>query len=182
LRQRNAEKHSNFCGRAALDRPNHTTWLPRFRFQLVPRREGCQQLIDRSRHRAAHLRDNGGYVALADRSYLVDGVYPNCRTGTNSIGSSAMTRAGQNNVIIRTDGTVAPCFPMYGSTFDWGNIDHPRFDGAQLFAMKGTCQRHCFSTLNHNLAYCYNDARVMKWLWSSVIKNKFQGGVRSFED
>src|SRR5262249_28373055 len=30
-------------------------------------------------------------------------------------------RAGQNNVIIRTDGTVAPCFPMYGSTFDWGN-------------------------------------------------------------
>ena len=91
-------------------------------------------------------------------------------------------RAGQNNVIIRTDGTVAPCFPMYGSTFDWGNIDHPRFDGAQLSAMKGTCQRHCFSTLNHNLAYCYNDARVMKWLWSSVIKNKCQGGVRSFED
>jgi len=29
-------------------------------------------------------------------------------------------RAGQNNVIIRTDGTVAPCFPMYPSTFDWG--------------------------------------------------------------
>jgi hypothetical protein len=28
-------------------------------------------------------------------------------------------RAGQNNVIIRTDGTVAPCFPMYASTFDW---------------------------------------------------------------
>jgi len=28
-------------------------------------------------------------------------------------------RAGQNNVIIRTDGTVAPCFPMYASTYDW---------------------------------------------------------------
>jgi len=28
-------------------------------------------------------------------------------------------RAGQNNVIIRTDGTVAPCFPMYPSAFDW---------------------------------------------------------------
>jgi hypothetical protein len=53
-------------------------------------------------------------------------------------------RAGQNNVIIRTDGTVAPCFPMYASTFDWGNIDKPKFDGAQLSAMKGTCQRHCF--------------------------------------
>jgi MoaA/NifB/PqqE/SkfB family radical SAM enzyme len=91
-------------------------------------------------------------------------------------------RAGQNNVIIRTDGTVAPCFPMYGATFDWGNIDHPKFDQGQLSAMKSTCQQHCFSTLNHNLAYCYNDARVIKWLWSSVIKNKFQGGVRSFED
>jgi MoaA/NifB/PqqE/SkfB family radical SAM enzyme len=91
-------------------------------------------------------------------------------------------RAGQNNVIIRTDGTVAPCFPMYGATYDWGNIDQRKFDRTQLSAMKSTCQRHCFSTLNHNLAYCYNDARVIKWLWSNVIKNKFQGGVRSFED
>jgi Iron-sulfur cluster-binding domain len=91
-------------------------------------------------------------------------------------------RAGQNNVIIRTDGTVAPCFPMYSSTFDWGNIDQPKFDQRQLAAMKSTCQRHCFSTLNHNLAYCYNDARVIKWLWSSVIKKGFRGGVRSFEN
>ena len=92
-------------------------------------------------------------------------------------------RAGQNNVIIRTDGSVAPCFPMYGSTFDWGNIDQPKFYQGQLSAMKSSCQRHCFSTLNHNLAYCYNDARVMKWLWSSVIKNRLQGGgIRSFED
>jgi len=91
-------------------------------------------------------------------------------------------RGGHNNVIIRTDGTVAPCFPMYGSTFDWGNIDQPNLDQQQLSTMKSSCQRHCFSTLNHNLAYCYNDARVIKWLWSSVIKNRFQGGVRSFED
>jgi MoaA/NifB/PqqE/SkfB family radical SAM enzyme len=91
-------------------------------------------------------------------------------------------RAGQNNVIIRTDGTVAPCFPMYGATFDWGNVDQPKFDQRQLATMKQTCQRHCFSTLNHNLAYCYNDARVIKWLWSNIIKNKFRGGVRSFED
>ena len=92
-------------------------------------------------------------------------------------------RAGQNNVIIRTDGTVAPCFPMYASTFDWGNIAEPKFDQPQLKAMKTTCQRHCFSTLNHNLAYCYNDARVIKWLWSGIIKQRFRGGkVRSFED
>ena len=48
--------------------------------------------------------------------------------------------------------------------------------------MKETFQQHCSSTLNHNLAYCYNDARVIKWLWSNVIKNRFQGGLRSFED
>jgi len=91
-------------------------------------------------------------------------------------------RAGQNNVIIRTDGTVGPCFPMYGATYDWGNIDRPRFAQEQLSGMKKTCQQHCFSTLNHNLAYCYDDARVIKWFWSSVIKNRFQGGMRSFED
>src|SRR5215469_6984491 len=38
-------------------------------------------------------------------------------------------RAGQNNVIIRTDGTVAPCFPMYGATYDWGSIESHKFKG-----------------------------------------------------
>ncbi len=90
-------------------------------------------------------------------------------------------RAGQNNVVVRTDGTVAPCFPMYSATYDWGTIDDPRLDSAQLRTMKATCQQHCFSTLNHNLAYCYNDARVIKWLWKQV-RNGFQGGARSFED
>jgi MoaA/NifB/PqqE/SkfB family radical SAM enzyme len=91
-------------------------------------------------------------------------------------------RAGQNNVIIRTDGTVAPCFPMYGSTFDWGNIDGAQFQPSQLAEMKSKCQPHCFSTLNHNLAYCYDDARVIKWLWSNVITRGFRGGVKSFDD
>ena len=91
-------------------------------------------------------------------------------------------RAGQNNVIIRTDGTVAPCFPMYASSFDWGNIDQPKFDQEQLKEMKTTCQQHCFSTLNHNLAYCYNDARVIKWVWTQFVTNRLRGGARSFED
>jgi radical SAM protein with 4Fe4S-binding SPASM domain len=89
-------------------------------------------------------------------------------------------RAGQNNVIIRTDGTVAPCFPMYASTFDWGNIDRSTFDSKQLSHMKQACERHCFSTLNHNLGYCYNDARVIKWLWKQTSRG-FRGGARSFE-
>jgi MoaA/NifB/PqqE/SkfB family radical SAM enzyme len=91
-------------------------------------------------------------------------------------------RAGQNNVIIRTDGTVAPCFPMYASPFDWGNIDKPKFDDAQLTDMKKSCQRHCFSTLNHNLAYCYDDSRVIKFVWTGLVKNRLKGGARSFED
>jgi hypothetical protein len=36
-------------------------------------------------------------------------------------------RAGQNNVIIRTDSTLGPCFPMYSATYDWGNIDGHKF-------------------------------------------------------
>jgi radical SAM protein with 4Fe4S-binding SPASM domain len=91
-------------------------------------------------------------------------------------------RAGQNNVIIRTDGTVAPCFPMYGATYNWGNIDQHKFDDGQLTAMKKTCQQHCFSTLNHNLAYCYNDARVIKFVWTQLVTNRMKGGARSFED
>lgn len=90
-------------------------------------------------------------------------------------------RAGQNNVIIRTDGTVGPCFPMYSATYDWGTIDSHKFDQANLRQMKDTCEKHCFSTLNHNLGYCYNDARVMKWLWKQA-RNGFKGGAGSFED
>jgi MoaA/NifB/PqqE/SkfB family radical SAM enzyme len=91
-------------------------------------------------------------------------------------------RAGQNNVIVRTDGTVGPCFPLYSSTFDWGNIDGHKFESGQLAAMKQTCQEHCFSTLNHNLAYCYNDARVIKFVWTNLVTNRMKGGARSFED
>lgn len=91
-------------------------------------------------------------------------------------------RAGQNNVVVRTDGTVAPCFPMYSSPFDWGNLDEAKFDAEQLATMKKSCQQHCFSTLNHNLAYCYNDARVIKFVWTQIVKNRMKGGARSFDD
>lgn len=90
-------------------------------------------------------------------------------------------RAGQNNVIVRTDGTVGPCFPMYGATYDWGSVEGHKFEEGQLREMKQTCEQHCFSTLNHNLAYCYNDARVLKWLWKQVRRGG-KGGAQSFED
>ena len=75
-------------------------------------------------------------------------------------------RAGLNSLVVRTDGTLAPCFPMYNATDDWGTIE--------LTEMKRSCQPHCFSTLNHILAYCYNDARVIKWMLRRAL-NRFQG-------
>jgi hypothetical protein len=43
-----------------------------------------------------------------------------------------------------------------------------------------TCQKHCFSTLKHKLAYGYNDARVIKEMGENV-KRGFRSGVRRFE-
>lgn len=83
-------------------------------------------------------------------------------------------RAGQNTVIIRTDGTLAPCFPMYNVSHDWGTVEQPKFDSQQLREMKHDCQPHCFSTLNHIVAYCYNDTRVIRWLLQQALRG-FQG-------
>jgi MoaA/NifB/PqqE/SkfB family radical SAM enzyme len=90
-------------------------------------------------------------------------------------------RAGQNNVIIRVDGTLAPCFPMYSATYDWGTIGNHKLEVKQLDEMKKECQTHCFSTLNHNLGYCYDDARVIKWVLKQAGR-AFQGVSGSFED
>jgi len=88
-------------------------------------------------------------------------------------------RAGHNNVIVRVDGTLAPCFPMYSATYDWGVVGQHRFETKQLQEMKVGCQPHCFSTLNHNLAYCYDVARVVKWVGKQALRG-FQGVSGSF--
>ncbi len=90
-------------------------------------------------------------------------------------------RAGQNNVIVRVDGTLAPCFPMYSATYDWGAIENHNFEVKQLNEMKQECQTHCFSTLNHNLAYCYDAARAIKWVLMQARRG-FQGVTGSFEE
>lgn len=89
-------------------------------------------------------------------------------------------RAGQNSIIIRTDGTLAPCFPMYSATHNWGTIENQKFEVPQLNEMKESCQTHCFSTLNHNLGFCYNDARVLKWVLAQAT-HRFQGVTGSFD-
>jgi MoaA/NifB/PqqE/SkfB family radical SAM enzyme len=89
-------------------------------------------------------------------------------------------RAGQNWLIVRTDGTLAPCFPMYNATYDWGTIEKPKFQLSQLNEMKKSCELECFSTLGYNLAYCYSTTRVMKWLLKQAA-NRFQGVTGSFD-
>jgi MoaA/NifB/PqqE/SkfB family radical SAM enzyme len=73
-------------------------------------------------------------------------------------------RAGQNTVIIRVDGTLAPCFPMYSATHDWGVAGEPHFDQRQLATMKVECEPNCFSTLNHIVSWCYDDGRIVRWM------------------
>ena len=89
-------------------------------------------------------------------------------------------RAGQNSLIIRVDGTLAPCFPMYSARHDWGTIEKHKFEVPQLNEMKKSCQTHCFSTLNHNLGFCYNDVRVVTWVAKQALRG-FQGVSGSFK-
>ncbi len=83
-------------------------------------------------------------------------------------------RAGMNTVIIRVDGTLAPCFPMYSATHDWGVVGRPKFDRAQLTEMKQTCEPNCYSTLNHIVGWCYDDGRVIRFLLKQA-RHGFQG-------
>ena len=83
-------------------------------------------------------------------------------------------RAGHNTSLIRTDGTLAPCFSMYSSTYDWGTIENPKFDFRQLDEMKRTCKLHCLSTCQHTTGYAYDLWRVTKWL-AKQARRGFRG-------
>jgi len=146
-----------------------------------------------------HLEDNGLFIREQDRpavADLIDWLIAKHREGyriANSVERLAQMkdfmggaledwncRAGQNTLIIRTDGTLSPCFPMYSATHDWGTIEQPKFDRTQLTEMKASCQPHCFSTLNHIVAYAYNDRRVIKWMLRQALGG-FQGIKGNFE-
>lgn len=89
-------------------------------------------------------------------------------------------RAGRNSLIIRVDGTLAPCFPMYSATYDWGTIERPKFEVCQLDVMKESCTGHCFSTLNYTLGHCYNDSRVLRWIGKQALRG-FRGVTGAVE-
>jgi MoaA/NifB/PqqE/SkfB family radical SAM enzyme len=89
-------------------------------------------------------------------------------------------RAGQNTMIIRVDGTFAPCFPMYSAAHDWGAVGSPKFEHDQLAEMKTSCEPNCFSTLNHIVGWGYNDRRAIRWLLKQA-RHGFQGIHGNFE-
>ncbi len=88
-------------------------------------------------------------------------------------------RAGQSSVIIRTDGTLAPCFTYFADAHDWGQIGAPRFDAADLDRRKQACTMHCLSTCQHTLGYAYNAAHALRWL-ARQARNGFRGVTGSF--
>lgn len=146
-----------------------------------------------------HLHENETYIRPADFPVvddLLDWLIDKQRRGykmvdsiprlermkgfMRGVGEHWGCRAGRNWLIIRTDGTLAPCFPMYNATYNWGTVENQKFDVKQLAEMKQGCEPHCFSTLGYNVAYCYDIARVVKWLVKQAI-NGFQGATGSFE-
>ncbi|HMG35763.1 MAG TPA: radical SAM protein [Blastocatellia bacterium] len=78
-------------------------------------------------------------------------------------------RAGQNSMLIRTDGTIAPCFPLYSATYDWGAIENPKFDFKQLGEMKKGCNPHCLSTTQYVLGHYYNNQTVLRWILKQAL-------------
>ena len=146
-----------------------------------------------------HLQENGVFIRREDWPQvdeLVAWLVEKNRAGYSMVNSvkrlndmkdflrgrveSWNCRAGLNCIVIRTDGTLAPCFPLYSARRDWGHIGNARFDLAQLGAMKVDCQRNCFSTLQHNLGFCYDDRRVARWIGKQARRG-FRTGAGSFE-
>ena len=115
------------------------------------------------------LRLNQGYQManpvqhMEDMKLLMRGQVPDWRC-----------EAGEHSLIIRTDGTLAPCFPMYSATHDWGVVGAHKFDRNQLNEMKVECTKHCLSTCNYILGYCYNTRRVVTWGLKQAMKG-FKG-------
>jgi MoaA/NifB/PqqE/SkfB family radical SAM enzyme len=83
-------------------------------------------------------------------------------------------RAGHNTALIRTDGSIAPCFSMYSATHDWGTVEDPKLDFVQLKEMQTTCMPHCLSTCQHTVGYAYDTWRVLKWLGKQALRG-FRG-------
>ena len=80
-------------------------------------------------------------------------------------------RAGEITMVIRLDGSFAPCFEMYGSEEDWGDVFRgPKFDQNKLKELKKKCSKHCLSTCNFQV-YHYTKSYLYSLQW--VIKHAY---------
>jgi MoaA/NifB/PqqE/SkfB family radical SAM enzyme len=135
-----------------------------------------------------HLDDNSTYLTQEDYpkvDELLDYLTEKNRQGYIMVNSKAHLqdmkefmrgkvkpwncRAGQNSMLIRTDGTIAPCFPLYSANYDWGTIENHKFDFKQLGEMKKSCNSHCLSTTQYVLGHYYNNQTVMRWIVKQAL-------------
>lgn len=77
-------------------------------------------------------------------------------------------RAGHNGALIRTDGTLSPCFDLITYPHDWGRIWAPNFDQEELKAVKRKCLLNCSSTCYHTMASYYSLRYLPQWIAKHV--------------
>jgi MoaA/NifB/PqqE/SkfB family radical SAM enzyme len=77
-------------------------------------------------------------------------------------------RAGHNGALIRTDGTLSPCFDLITYEHDWGRIGNPKFDKKELEEVKKNCLPNCSSTCYHTMASYYSMRSLPQWIGKHV--------------
>ena len=84
-------------------------------------------------------------------------------------------QAGELTMVIRLDGSFAPCFELYGTKEDWGNIyDGPKFDSVKLTSRKQEFSQHCLSTCNFQVNhYTRSMLYSMQWIAKHAYSHLF---------
>ena len=54
--------------------------------------------------------------------------FRNMKGSMRGVGEHWGCRAGENWLIIRTNGSLAPCFALYDASYDWGTVANQKFD------------------------------------------------------
>jgi len=78
-------------------------------------------------------------------------------------------RAGHNGALVRTDGTLSPCFDMICYDHGWGRIGEPRFSKEELDLLKEKCMSLCTSTCFHTMSFYYRMAAVPEWVRKHIL-------------
>jgi MoaA/NifB/PqqE/SkfB family radical SAM enzyme len=73
-------------------------------------------------------------------------------------------RAGLNGALIRSDGSLAPCFDLMTLDQDWGTIWNENFDREVLQTVKEKCLPLCSSTCFHTMGYYYQLSSLPQWV------------------